>query len=399
MGTHLKWVMNKYKDKDAAALKTIVSSKISKEVITFHRSFKEYNKTTLHRLSNLAQYLGVREIYLKDESTRFGLNSFKVLGASYAIGKTLAKLLDKSLSETPFEYLAHEDTKKALAHIKLVATTDGNHGRGVAWTADQLDLEAQIYMPRGTTKNRFDHIAKLGATVEITDYNYDDTIRYMLNKSKGTQNQIIQDTAWQGYDEIPAWIMQGYSTIAQEIIEDLGEELPTHVFLQAGVGAFAGVMSEMLVKHYKTNPPKVIIVEAQNSECFYKSVENNKSTAVTGDLKTIMAGLACGEPNPIAWEILKNQCDAVVAADDSVSATGMRILGNPLSPDPQIISGECGGVTLGVLSLIAKENQYTALKEALEIDQSSRIILVSTEGDTDSNMYRNIVWNGAYPND
>jgi len=396
MDNQLKWIINTNKAKDTATRSAIVSEEIGQEVIAFHRSFEEYHKTSLHQLSHLAEHLGVGQIYLKDESTRFGLNSFKVLGASYAIGKTLAQLLNRPISETPFAYLLKEETKEQLAHVKLVATTDGNHGRGVAWTAQKLGLEAQIYMPKGTTQNRLEHIAKLGAKVEMTDYNYDETIRMMLDKSKGTQNQIIQDTAWEGYEEIPTWIMQGYSTIAQEIIEDLEEALPTHIFLQAGVGAFAGVMSDMMLRHYKENAPKIIIVEAQNSECFYKSIENHKMSAVTGDLKTIMAGLACGEPNPVAWEILKEACDAVIVAQDSVSARGMRILGNPIVSDPQIISGECGGVTLGVLSLIAKEESYAALKEALAINEDSHIVLVSTEGDTDPQMYRDIVWKGAY---
>ncbi|WP_070001101.1 diaminopropionate ammonia-lyase [Cellulosilyticum sp. I15G10I2] len=397
MSLQIKWAENAYKKSHKNWENKVLSEETNKEVMAFHKSFDEYHKTPFENLEHLAKKLGLKAVYVKDESYRFGLNAFKVLGASYAIGKTLADYLEKDIQDTPFAYLKSDAVKQKIKGVKLVATTDGNHGRGVAWTGNQLDLDVEIYMPKGSTQNRLDHILKLGANGQITPYNYDDTVRYMIDKNKDDKGKIIQDTAWEGYTDVPVWIMQGYATVAVEMIEDLGDQVPTHVFLQAGVGAFAGVIAEAFVMTYKEKAPRIIVVEADAASCLYESVQAGQIRNVAGDLNTIMAGLACGEPNPIAWDILKESTDVFIAASDEVTAKGMRILGSPLAGDKRIISGESGAVTTGVLSVIAADESYKDLKERLEINEASVVILVSTEGNTDPQIYQDIVWDGKYP--
>ena len=402
----LKWIQNdRSRDKEYSKEKLIgFEPQEMKEVYDFHKSLPGYKATPLVELSNLAKYYGVKKLWLKDESKRFGLNAFKVLGGSYAIGKYLSKKLGKDMSELPFNVLISDEVKKQLSDVTFVTATDGNHGRGVAWVANKLRQKSVVYMPKGSAQMRFDAIAREGADVSITDLNYDDAVRLA---NKGAQEHgwiMVQDTAWDGYEEIPLWIMQGYSTIINEIIEQLEtakEEKPTHVFLQAGVGSFAGAVQGYLAQLYGEDRPITIICEPHGANCIYKSMVANdgKPHNVTGDLTTIMAGLACGEPNTISWKILRDNSDFSVSCDDEIAARGMRVLSSPLGDDKRVISGESGAVGLGLFTILSeKKEEYAQLMKALKIDENSRILCISTEGDTDIEGYKNVVWNGAYPN-
>ena len=402
----LKWVHNsKSRDINYKKEKLVgFEEKEMKEVYDFHKSLPGYKATPLVELDNLAKYYGVKKVWLKDESKRFGLNAFKVLGGSYAIGKYLSQKLGKDMSELPFNVLISDEIKKQLGDVTFVTATDGNHGRGVAWVANKLRQKSVVYMPKGSAQMRFDAIAREGADVTITDLNYDDAVRLA---NKGAQEHgwiMVQDTAWDGYEEIPLWIMQGYSTIINEIVEQLEaakEEKPTHVFLQAGVGSFAGAVQGYLAHLYGDDRPITIICEPHGANCIYKSMEANdgKPHNVTGDLTTIMAGLACGEPNTISWKILRDNSDFSVSCDDQVAARGMRILSSPLGTDTRVISGESGAVGLGLFSILTeKKEKYAELMKELKIDENSRILCISTEGDTDVEGYKNVVWNGAHPN-
>jgi len=390
----MKWVVNKNKSNKIET--PIINGNTLFEVKSFHESIKEYEQTPLVRLKKMAGYLGLSEVFVKDESFRFGLNSFKVLGASYAIGKHLAQKLGKDIFEVPFPILKSDEIRNELGDLTLTTTTDGNHGRGVAWMAKQLGYKAVVYMPKGSTQNRVNHIAEMGADVSITEWNYDDTVRYTSEVAQKNGWEVIQDTAWEGYEDVPKWIMQGYSTIAQEIIEQLQGVRPTHIFLQAGVGAFASVIASIFISIFSKNPPKIIIVEPEKADCFYKSALAGKVEPVTGELTTIMAGLACGEPNPLGWEILKECTDVFVSVPDWVTARGMRILGNPLKGDSRIISGESGAVTAGLLSVITFDKKYKELKEAINLTSDSKVLVINTEGNTDTEVYRRIVWDGDY---
>ncbi|MTI58334.1 diaminopropionate ammonia-lyase [Geosporobacter ferrireducens] len=379
---------------------------LDKEVVNkvrcFHKSFPEYAVTPLQSLNALAKKLGVSSIWVKDESYRFGLNAFKVLGGSYAVGKYLAERLNMDISELSFEKLKSEEIKEKLGEITFVTATDGNHGRGIAWAARQLGQKAVVFMPKGSSIIRLNNIKNEGAEASITGLNYDDAVRLASKYAEEHNGVLVQDSSWEGYEKIPTWIMQGYATLIDEAIEQIKDEdkvNPTHVFLQAGVGSFAGSVLGYLEAVFGEDRPITTIVEPNEAACIYKSVKANdgKPHAVTGYMPTIMAGLACGEPSTVAWGILRDYADMYISCADSAAARGMRILGNPLADDPKVISGESGAVGLGVLSLILQDNHLKEMAEKLNINKDSKILLISTEGDTDPEGYREIVWDGMYP--
>lgn len=397
----LKWTVNQVPKSDDAYLDLMSEENVVK-ANEFHKSFPQYTITPLQKLSALAEYLGVKNIYCKDESYRFGLNAFKVLGGSYAMGRYIAKELGRDISELPYNVLSSEQLREEFGQATFFTATDGNHGRGVAWAANRLGQKAVVRMPKGTTKTRFDNIAKEGATVTIEEVNYDDCVRMAAAEAAQTEHGIIvQDTAWDGYEEIPSWIMQGYGTLVLEADKQLKEDgidRPTHVFVQAGVGSLAGAVVGYFADKYKDNPPVMVVCEASAADCLYRSaVEKTGSLVnVAGDLQTIMAGLACGEGNTIGWDILKNHVTVFASCPDWMSAKATRIYANPLGDDPHIVSGESGSVPLGLAYTALHDEDAADLKEALKLDENSTILVISTEGDTDPVRYREILWDGLY---
>jgi len=364
----------------------------------FHKSFPMYAPTPLALLPETAKTLGIGEIYVKNESFRFGLNAFKVLGGSYAIGNYLARQLGKPLAETGYDVLTAAETRKKLGDITFITATDGNHGRGVAWTANTLGQKSVVHMPKGTVAERLNNIRLAGADADIIDGNYDDAVRLSRKEAEENGWVIVQDTSWEGYEEIPAWIMQGYCTMGLEAYEQLPQK-PTHIFLQAGVGSMAGTIAALFASIYGEDRPKVIIVEPNNADCFYRTAAANdgKTHIVTGEMKTIMAGLACGEPCGLAWDILRDYADHFIAFPDWAAAKGMRILGNPMGADDRVISGESGASAFGCMAAILTEPELANLKQELGLDETSRVLFFSTEGDTDRENYRKIVWDGKFP--
>ena len=365
----------------------------------FHSSFPEYQATPLVNLKALASELGVASIHVKDESYRFGLNAFKVLGGSFSIGSYIASKLGADISELPYEKLISRQVREKLGEITFVTATDGNHGRGIAWTASRLHQKAVVYMPKGSTQERFDNIRALGADVTITDLNYDDAVRLADRMANEKGWVIVQDTAWAGYEDIPRWIMQGYTTMALEALEQLDGEKPTHIFLQAGVGAMSGAVTGFFSDYYgDQNRPVITIVEPDQADCIFRTAkaDDGKLHPVTGDMNSIMAGLCCGEPCTIGWEVLHDHADHFISMPDWVAAQGMRILGNPLGEDARVISGESGAATIGFVTEVLRREKVKELKEELGLDENSRILCISTEGDTDRENYRRIVWDGLY---
>ena len=212
---------------------------------------------------------------------------------------------------------------------------------------------------------------------------------------------MVQDTCWEGYTEIPRWIMQGYSAMGYEAfqqLKDLGVERPTHIFLQAGVGAMAGGVLGAFANLYKQNLPIVTIMEPTNAACMFKSasINDGRPHSVEGKLHSIMAGLACGEPISIGWEILRDFADCYCTCPDYVTARGMRILANPIGEDEKIVSGESGAVGIGLLSILMQKKHVETIKKQLKLDKNSVVLLFSTEGDTDPINYRDILWDGMY---
>lgn len=387
-----------YRKKDAdSSYENLFSVRNAQNVRSFHATFPGYSPTPLVDLKDLAAHYGVAGIYVKDESRRFGLNAFKALGGSYAIGRWIAEKLGIAPEDMTYSRLTCDETRRQMGNVTFATATDGNHGRGVAWTANRLKQNCFVRLPKGTATERLENIRRLGADAEITDMNYDDTVRFVRKTAEENGWVIVQDTAWAGYEQIPRWIMQGYTTIGSEIADALADLRPTHIFLQAGVGAMAGAMAGCFGDLCRDCPPLIGIVEPHNANCVFRTAEadDGQLRAVTGDLNTIMAGLACGEVCPPAWEAIRRNADCFISIPDRVAAKGMRTLGNPIGSDPRIVSGESGASTSGLV-FAALEDE--SLRNLLKLDGNSRILCISTEGDTDRENYRRVVWDGAYPN-
>lgn len=373
-----------------AADTTFLSREQIQAVTAFHKTLPGYAPTPLVKLDGFAKRMGVGAVFLKDESKRFGLNAFKALGGSWAIADYLKETLNLD------EEVTFDSLRTALAGrepITFITATDGNHGRGVAWTARVLGQKAVVYMPKGSAAERLENIRAQGAQAMITEYNYDDTVRMAARDAEANGWVLVQDTAWPEYETIPTRIVQGYGTLAMEIVEQLGEERPTHLFLQAGVGSFAGAVLGCMVEAYGKDYPITTIMEPDKADCVYRSAaaDDGKLHFVTGDMDTMMAGLACGEPCTVVWPVLNSYADAFVSCDDENAAQGMRLLGQPLGSDPVVVSGESGAVGAGLLERIMS-GRYEELRKALKLDGNSRVLLISTEGDTDRENYRKIVF-------
>ena len=394
--TPIRWAMNTMPKTDDKWLSVMSTEEVEK-VLAFHKSFPQYARTPLAQLSGAARRLGLKGLFVKDESYRFGLNAFKVLGGSYAIASEIAEAVGRDIAQTDYAYLTGGQLEKDFGQATFFTATDGNHGRGVAWSARVLGQKAVVLMPKGTVQSRYDNIAREGAHVTIEDANYDACVRRACALAEETERGIVvQDTAWPGYERIPCKVMRGYGTMVCEAVQQLKEagfDRPTHVFLQAGVGTMAGAVQGYLANLYGQDCPKVIVMEADAADCHYRSAIAGDGSICTvgGDLNTMMAGLACGEPNPISFDILKNHASCFISCGDWVSAQGMRMLAHPEEGDPVVVSGESGAVGTGLVAAIMTDPAYRELKDALGLDERSVVLLFSTEGDTDPENYRAIV--------
>ncbi len=401
MNAPIKWAPNRMPAGDDRNLSIMSLPNIAKARF-FHSSFPQYSPTPLASLEGMAKYLGLGGLYVKNEAHRFGLNAFKVLGGSFAMARYIAKAMNRDVSEMTYNYLTSAALREEFGQATFFSATDGNHGRGVAWAAHALGQKAVIRMPKGSSQSRYDNIAKEGAEVTIEEVNYDECVRMAAAEAAATDHGVvIQDTAWEGYEEIPVWIMQGYGTMASEAadqLRQLGVNRPSHVFVQAGVGSLAGAVIGYFLNLFPADPPKFIVMEAQAADCLYQGAlaGDGKPRIVTGDLNTIMAGLACGEPNIISWDILRNHVAAFVSCPDWVSARGMRMLGVPVKGDPKVISGESGAVGMGVIAALMETDAYKDLRDYLELDRFSQVLMFSTEGNTDPLKFRKVLWDGEY---
>ncbi|MDL2316815.1 diaminopropionate ammonia-lyase [Desulfovibrio sp. OttesenSCG-928-A18] len=378
-----------------------LSPGVAESVRAFHATFKEYKPTPLVNLPGLSKELGIKKLLVKDESKRFGLNAFKVLGGSYAMGRYLADKIGLPLQGLSRDALLSPQARAKAGDITFVTTTDGNHGRGLAWTARELGYKCIVFMPKGSEQIRVDNILAEGAECTVTEFNYDDAVRMSWNLAQEKGYVMVQDTAWDGYEEIPTWIMQGYMTLALEALEQMkaAGTLPTHCFLQAGVGSYAGAVVGSLTAALGPDAPRFIVVEPHKANCIYASAVagDGKPHNVTGDLQTLMAGLACGEPNTISWNILRDYCAAYISCPDYVAANGMRILAAPVHNDAPIVSGESGAVTTGIVQWLMQHPAARAQRQLLGLGPDSSVLVISTEGDTAPQVYRNVVWFGDHP--
>ena len=399
----IQWTKNRYKRAFTADSQRegLLPAELPRKIRLFHRQLPGYRMSPLKGLSNLAARLGLGGIWVKDESARLDLQSFKVLGGSYAIYKLLQKRLGLEDHELSFADLTNGTLREKLGDITFAAATDGNHGRGVAWSATQMGFSSVIYVHKLTSQGRIQAIEKSGARVVVVDGNYDDAVRQVDQDARRNGWEVISDTSWEGYEDIPKWVMQGYTTMLSEAQEQLaaqGLSQPTHIFVQAGVGSLAAATIGFYRNLFGDNI-QTCVIEPTEAACLYRSAlaEDGRPHNVEGDLHTIMAGLACGEPNPIAWEILKDSADYFAICPDFVAAMGMRVYGVPLQGDPSIISGESGAVTLGALMYLMQHPSGKQFREELKLGPDSQVLLINSEGNTSPDDFRYVVWEGGIP--
>ena len=354
----------------------------------FHKSLPGYEPTPLVNLKNYSNHIGINNCLIKDESQRLGLNAFKVLGASYAMAEEIKKIL--GLEETQLSYDFIKEQSEAIKNLTFVTATDGNHGRAVAWCAEKFGCKAVVFMPKGTSEFRLRAIQQHCAHAKITNLNYDDTVKYTESESRAHEWILLQDSSWSGYENVAQHIMAGYSTMVSEFTEQTSE-WPTHVIAQAGVGSFASSIFSCFLNE-NTTKPKLILLEPSGAACFYNSLKvGDGNPHLTKDLNTIMAGLSCGMPSLLAWKIISLSADFFAICDDSIAVKGMRMLANPYDNDMPIVSGESGAVTLGFLDEVCTNKDYINLREDLGLSSDSTVLLFSTEGDTDPDLYDRVV--------
>lgn len=361
-----------------------LSPDVAQKVMAFHCQVPGYGPTPLKSLPELAEKCGVKALLVKDESLRFGLNAFKGLGGIYAVAQAAGKLLGLEPEQITFPELKKPEYQVALHQMIFATATDGNHGKGVAWAAGLLGCPAKVFMPKGSSPRRAQAIRDAGqAEVTITQWNYDDTVNYVNQCAEKNGWVLVQDTSWGGYEQVPKWIMQGYTTMAQEAAEQL-TEMPTHIFLQAGVGAMAGAVTGYYRARYGENCPKIVLVEPYGAACIYESMEADDGQPHTakGNGETIMAGLNCGSPCTVAWDILRDYGSYALECGDNAAKLGMRTLRRF-----GIVSGESGASGIGAFLELARSPEQ---KAKLGIGPDAKILFFSTEGNTDPESYEAI---------
>jgi len=371
----------------------------SDDITLFHKSLKGYQPTPLVSLPALANKLGVGAIYVKDEAHRFGIKAFKALGASYAIYRFLkAKWEQKFDTEFTPEFFSDKEKMKLLGKYTFCAASDGNHGKAVAWTAKMLDQNAIIYMPGDTVEARVKHIEVEGAKVVVVkNGTYDDCVTQIAKDALGKDDwTVISDTAYEGYTEIPKYIMAGYSGVFKELEDSLNTpEVPQldYVFMQTGVGGFTGAGMWYYNNRYGAKRPKLISVEPTESDCFLESIcfGNGEARPTRGNQQSIMAGLNCGVPSTMSWPIIRDTADLFIAVADCFAEVAIRRLYYPVNGDPRIISCESGAGGMAGLMGLFMDNNLSFAREKLGFNKDSRILIINTEGDTDPVNFKKII--------
>jgi len=347
---------------------THLPEKFIEEAIEVISSWKSYSPTPLIRLNKLDKELKLKNIYYKDEDKRFDLKSFKALGGAFAVYKIASE-------------------KK---NITVSTATAGNHGRSVAWGAQRLGLQCKIFISENVSESRAAAMRDLGADVIRVKGNYDNSLKECIEQSSKNKWEIVQDVSWEGYKEVPKLIMAGYTIMIKEILDEIDSNSITHVFLQAGVGGMAAAMIAGFAK-LSNKIPKFIVIEPENADCVFKSIQNNKPTSIDIKKETVMGGMSCGDVSSIAWEILKNSTNYCMTIPDNAISTAIALLAESRFSDEKIIGGECA--VPGLIALIGSFNNKKYL-DKLELNSESNVLLFGCEGLTDKAMYEKLLSDG-----
>jgi diaminopropionate ammonia-lyase len=346
-------------------------------VLAFHRSLPGYAPTPLHSCAQLAAELGIGALYVKDESRRFGLNAFKGLGAVWAL---------------------HRIRAGCAGAMTVAAATEGNHGRAVAWAARQLGLPAVIFIPDHAAPARIETLRREGASVELVAGSYDEAVARCARESAERGWQVVSDTGYAGYTDVPRWIAEGYTTLFREIEAQLASATltaPDVVLIQAGVGG----LLHAAVLHFRASriAPILVAVEPESADALQASIESptGAPTPARGRLDTIMAGLNCGSVSLTAWPSIRRGVELFVTVTDASAEAAMRRLARPEGTDPRIVAGETGAAGLAGLLALLQAPELSPGREALALGPERRVLVINTEGATDPAGYRRVVGEGA----
>lgn len=354
-----------------------------------------YSPTPLHRLDGLARAAGLAQILYKDEGGRFGLGSFKALGGAYAVSRLLMREIEArtGTANVSIDDLLSGRHAEITRAITVTCATDGNHGRSVAWGAQRFGCACVIYVHATVSEARKAAIEHYGAQVVRTGGNYDDSVREADADAARLGRFVVSDTSYEGYMDVPRDVMQGYAVMADEALGQLpGGALPTHVFLQGGVGGLAAAVCAHFWERLGERRPRIVVVEPDKAACLYESARAGKPVAVHGDLDTVMAGLACGEVSLLAWSILKPGAFGFLTIDDEAALDTVRLLASGRYGDAPIVAGE--SAVAGLTGCLGALADATA-REQLGLDATSRVLVFGSEGATDAELYQRIVGRSA----
>ncbi len=353
------------------------------------RRWPEYAPTPLVSLPGLASSLDIGELWYKDEGHRFGVDSFKPMGGGHAVMGAVAREVEQRKGEpvSPAALVARE-FESVASQVTVACATDGNHGRAVAWAAKFFGCRAVAYLASHVSPHRESAIAAYGARTVRSKGNHEDAMRMMVADARRDGWHVISETESASDPRIAYDTLAGYANIVSEIAADLGADNPTHIFVQAGVGGLAAATTVFGAHRWGADRPRTVVVEAENSECVFRSLEAGERVTITGDMETVMAGLAAGEVSGYAWQVLHRGAHAAMVIPDVAALGAMRLLADAPFGDHPIVGGESGVASLAAAVVACQDR---AARDLLEIDETSRIVVYGTEGATDPALYEKLV--------
>lgn len=358
------------------------------EVERFLARRPDHAPTPLHSLPALAAELSVGSIHFKDEGQRLDLGSFKALGGAYAVVRLVLQEAERRFGRpVDLGEIQSADLREVAGRLTFGCATDGNHGRSVAAGAKLVGARAVIFVHEGVSEQRVAAIERFGAEVVRVPGRYDDSVAEAGRRCDVEGWTVVSDTSWPGYERIPLLVMQGYTVLVREALRALGE-LPTHVFVQAGVGGLAAAVAGHLDAALGAARPALVVVEPARAACLLESARAGRVVRIPEGPPTVMAMLECYEPSRVAWQILARAADAFMTVDEEDAIEMMGRLARPLAGDPAIVSGESGGIGLAGLVRAARDPD---LRRMLRLDEHARILTINTEGATDPDRYHELV--------
>ena len=377
-------------------LKDTLSTEAANQAIQEIRLWPGYSVTPLHALSALAANANLAKIWYKDESQRFSLKSFKALGGAFAVARQLQQRIEENTRRMPrIEDLLDGKCKQHCREITISCATAGNHGRSVAWGCQMFGCGCVIYVHQDVSEGRKRAMESFGAKVIRVSGNYEQSVRQADRGAREHGRIIVSDTSYEGHMDIPKDVALGYTAMLSEIVGQLAGDIPTHVFIQGGVGGLASAVCGYFWDLWGLRRPRMVVVEPERANCLQESCRAGKMVTVEGDLDTLMAGLACGRVSHLAWDILSiGADDFTTVSEDAVPAT-MRLLAAGHGGAPQIEAGESAVAGVAGLTIASNSDEY---RQRLGLCAESKVLVIGTEGATDPEIYEKLV-TGYSPGD